>query len=493
MAARPAPQGGRARPTRIAAALLAPTLVGLVGAWLALSAFGGSTVGLGPFRVELASGFGRGTTDIALPPFGRVSADTHLAPVHFTATLEDVGVARLTRLLRRSTTQDIVDRMAEDFRAQVVPFALRSLGVAVAGALVLALLVFRTAWRRVGTAVVATALVASGSGLAAWRTFDPSAFRQPTYSGSIGVAAELIGPVRRATARIADFREELGRIVDGALRAYTSIRTSPLAGAAGPFITVLHISDVHLSPLGLEFARRVARGFDVDFVIDTGDLQSFGTPPEQLLLSLIPGFDRPYVFVRGNHDSLAFQRAVAGVPNAVVLDGRAVSLSGLTVYGLGHPVFTPDKRPPLEDEAFERLTREAAAGIEADLAALPGTPDIVAVHDDRMVDALAGRIPLVISGHFHQPSERTIDGTVFLRIGSTGGSGATVFTMVGGVPLSVEILYFQPGTPPVLVAYDVVEQRPETGSLTVDRHLVGEEEAEPTPSPTATPTSGRSP
>ena len=83
---------------------------------------------------------------------------------------------------------------------------------------------------------------------------------------------------------------------------------------------------------------------------------------------------------------------------------------------------------------------------------------------------------------------RDMDGTLFLRIGSTGGAGANVFTQTGGVPLSAEILHFQPGPSPVLVAYDVVTQSPETGSLTFERHLV-----QPEPLPSPTPTSSFSP
>jgi len=58
-----------------------------------------------------------------------------------------------------------------------------------------------------------------------------------------------------------------------------------------------------------------------------------------------------------------------------------------------------------------------------------------------------------------------------------------VFTQVGGVPLSAEILYFTKTSPPRLVAYDVVEQSPVSGSLTLRRHLVTQEFGQLLPSP----------
>lgn len=485
----PPPRRRRPGWQRFLAGVLLPVLVGVAGAWLGLRAFGRHSVPMGPFRVQLASQFGRGVTDVALPPFGRLSADTHFGPLRLTATLQDVGVDQLTGLIREQSTEDIVAQIERDALRQLGPFALRVLAVGVAAGLVLAAVAFRERWRRVGIAG-ATALLAVGGGeLAAWATFDPTAFRSPTYSGSLALAPPLIGPIQRATDRIDDIREELSRVVDGALRAYTSIEGSPLAG--GPFVAVLHISDIHLSPLGMEFAREVAEGFDVDFVVDTGDLTSFGTPAERLVLSLIPRFGRPYVFVRGNHDSLALQSAMGRVAGAVVLDGTATVIEGITVYGLGHPVFTPDQRPPLDDETFDEMARSAAGRVADDLAGLPAPPDIVAVHDDRMVEELAGQAPLVISGHFHEASAREVEGTLFLRIGTTGGSGATVFASDEVVPFSAQILYLEPGEagePARLIGYDLIEQSPLTGSLTVERRLAGDDLPEPSPTGAPSPT-----
>src|SRR5207302_10916542 len=91
-----------------------------------------------------------------------------------------------------------------------------------------------------------------------------------------------------------------------------------------------------------------------------------------------------------------------------------------------------------------------------------------------------------------------MDGTLYLRIGSTGGAGAKVFTQVGGVPLSAEVLYFSRTTPRVLVGYDLIEQSPENGSLTVRRHLVSEDfgtlvPTPPSPSPSESPSASEAP
>jgi predicted phosphodiesterase len=452
-----------------------------------------STVSMGPFQILLSSRFGRGVTVISLPPFGKLTADTHVAPLRFTATLQGVRLNELTQIIRTGGTGKLVEEVRADALHQVIPFALHLLLVALAGALFLSLLAFRTRWRAIAISMVAATLAVGGSETLAWRSFDPSALLTPSFSGSLALAPRLIGPARTAVDRIDDFRAELSRILGGAVRLYSQVQG--VASPAGNEIKVLHISDIHDSPLGLSFAKDVAESFDVNFVVDTGDLTSFGTALEGgLILSGVADIHRPYVFVRGNHDSLALQSDLRRAPNAIVLDGGAVQVEGLTVFGMGDPVFTPNRLALLDDAEIARRVRETGAPMLAAIKAMPEPPDIVAVHDDRMAEAVAGYVPLVISGHFHQASARTIDQTLFLRVGSTGGAGANVFTQVGGIPLSAEVLYFSREVPHRLVAFDVIEQSPESGSLTVRRHLVEEEFGilEPTP-PSPSPSSSESP
>src|SRR5206468_7566303 len=131
-------------------------------------------------------------------------------------------------------------------------------------------------------------------------------------------------------------------------------------------------------------------------------------------------------------------------------------VKGLSIYGRGDPVFTPNKLTAVDDAELAEQVRAAGPGIKFDVTRADRPPDIVAVHDDRMAEAVAGYVPLVVSGHFHKPSARVVDGTLYLRVGSTGGAGANVFTQVGGVPLSAEVLYFSREPPHALVASDLI-------------------------------------
>jgi predicted phosphodiesterase len=455
-----------------------------------MAVWAGTTVDMGPFQVRLDSGFGRGVTDIELPPLGRLTADTHTAPLRISATLLDVRIPELTREITDGSLDALVARVEADAKRDVVMEALKVLAVTTLTAGALGLLTFRRDWHRVLTTILACLLLVGGTEILTVGTFRARAFGAPTFSGSLKLASQVIPPGRTVQSLDA-FQEQLARVLQGAVNAYTSVQTNPI-GRAGE-IRVLHISDIHLNPLGFDFAQQIADGFDVDFVIDTGDTTSFGSTPENFVLADIRDFDRPYVWVRGNHDSKAFQRAVANLPNTLVLDGNTTLLHGIRIYGLGHPV-PPTITRSIPDDVFAQRARKAGERVLADIEQLPPV-DIVAVHDDRMAEAVAGRVPLVLSGHFHDTEARVQDGTLYLRIGTTGASALTTFEPSANIPLSAEVLYFQPGTPPALIAYDVIEQNPKTGDLTVTRHVIQDEfgtltPSPPAPTPTGTPASG---
>ena len=464
------------------ARLIGPVLIGLAGAAIALQAFAKTTVDAGPFLVQMEADFGRSVTDISLPPLGRLRADTHGAPLHLRASLREVDVEDLRDGLRRG-----LDSVAAEVERSTLDAAGRFgawvVLVGLAGAAALGLVAFRGRWLAVLRATTAGLLAVLLSVGFTAVGFDVTAFQTPSYTGSLRLVPQLLGPVEGAIERVGYFREELRRVVAGAARAYDAVESNPLG--RGGEIRVLHISDIHLSTLGYGFAQELAESFDVDLVIDAGDTSSFGTPDETFILSEVPRFELPYVWVRGSHDSMPFQEAVARVDGALVLDGDTVEVEGLTFYGLGDPYFVQERGAPVEDEAIEELVLAAGTQVVEDVTALPEPPDVVLVHDDRMAAAAAGMVPLVLSGHFHANRDQIVNGTLFLRVGTTGGAGPTGFTAEGDVPFSAEVLYFGENADgdTVLVAWDVVTQDPESGSLEIVRHLALAG-LEPTSSPT---------
>ena len=52
-------------------------------------------------------------------------------------------------------------------------------------------------------------------------------------------------------------------------------------------MALLHVSDLHLNPAGFDLMRQVVDQFQVDGVLDTGDITDWGSAPENQLIGSV--------------------------------------------------------------------------------------------------------------------------------------------------------------------------------------------------------------
>src|SRR5262249_6370289 len=140
--------------------------VGIVGAWLGLAIAGRANVTAGPFELRVGAQFGPGRTDVALPPLGHLTAATHTAPLRLTFSLQGVRVGQLSDLLRDGGVDAVVTSVQKGVTSRLGLIAFRTLGVALVGALALAVLVYRKRWQMSLVAVTTALVVTGGSELA---------------------------------------------------------------------------------------------------------------------------------------------------------------------------------------------------------------------------------------------------------------------------------------------------------------------------------------
>jgi predicted MPP superfamily phosphohydrolase len=205
-------------------------------------------------------------------------------------------------------------------------------------------------------------------------------------------------------------------------------------------------------------------------VIDTGDLTSFGNTIESRIGQLIKGFPVPYVFVPGNHDSTANRVQLGRVDDVTLLDEKTTTVGGVDVLGWADPTFTASNKTSTEEG---NELREVEAELVSD-AVEESTPDVLAVHDQRLAQQSYGKVPLVISGHTHERDLRIEDGTVQLVVGSTGATGLGSFTIEADVPYEAEVIYFRDGLP---TAVDYVSFRSLGGEFDIQRELLEVDES----------------
>ncbi|MGI8792326.1 MAG: metallophosphoesterase family protein, partial [Acidimicrobiales bacterium] len=412
-------------------------------------------------------------TVVARPPLGRVSAETHSSPVQVDVRLDQLDVDRLQALFQA----DEPDRQAEaEVRHDLVPLLRRLLlwalvvGLA-AGAVAGAVLPHRR-WSFVAAGALGGLLAVAALSAVTWRTYDTTAFEQPEFGGPLEWAPSVIQAVRRHVDGIADVQNRVDALTAQVADLYTA--TTDVDGDDLGDTVILHVSDIHSNPLGMEIAGRLARGFGVDAIVDTGDLTSFGLPLESRIGDQIARLGVPYYFVPGNHDSAAHRAALAAVPNVTLLDGDIAAIGQVRVLGVADPTFTATNEVTTDAANLEKV---ALAGSVA-RSVWVDRPDLLAVHDIRMSTASRGLVPVVVAGQTHKRSVRTDAGTLELVVGSTGATGIESFLVEERRAYEAELLRFSGRR---LVAIDYVSLRGVEGAFRIDRRVVapGESVARP--------------
>ncbi|TFV86472.1 metallophosphoesterase [Blastococcus sp. CT_GayMR16] len=430
--------------------------VALIGAVIAVLLFGRISAPIGPFDATLAfrPALDGGAT-VAVPPLGDLQVDVYDGPLRL-----DIGLQRVDQERARALASDpvrlagVVNQVSDDLRGAVVRLAWTTALVAIAGAALTSLVVLRRRREPLIAAGVTTVLLLGTAGLGA-ATWRPEALSQPTYTGLLVNANSLIGSAEDIVARFDAYRASLEDLVANVGTLYSTISALPAPGGTDETVALLHVSDLHLNPAGFDLMRQVVDQFQVDGVLDTGDITDWGSAPENQLIGSVGQLGVPYVYIRGNHDSAATAGLIAAQPNATVLAGTATTVGGLTIVGVADPRFTPDKTTGDDDTGDEVLVQTGITLAEV-AEEQPETPAIALVHDPKQAPPLDGVVPLILAGHTHDRSVSELeDGSLLMVEGSTGGAGLRGLEGEYPEPLTCTVLYLDPDTG-ALRAYDEI-------------------------------------
>jgi predicted phosphodiesterase len=440
-------------------------------------------VTIGPATLRLSAGPALvGSSRLAAPPFGSVSARTHRGPLAFRATIDDVDVRRLGQLLegspgpgpggpRLAELEATLGPLELQARRAVRGFVLQIAGLGIAGGLAAVVLFPKRTRRRLvrcGLGGVLATVLLLGPALL---TYDVGAFREPRYDGALEYAPALIGDVRTGLDRLRTLREEMVLIGRNLDRAYAALADPVGDLDSNGTVRVLHVSDMHLNPAGFDLAERLADQFDVAAVVDSGDMGTWGLSREPAIAANIARFQVPYLFVKGNHDDADMVAAVAANKNARVLDHTGVEVEGIRFFGVADPTFTPGKGHQVEQ--FEQLKLEGSVAVADAVERQAPRPDVLVVHDGRLAAYARGHVATVLEGHLHRFGTEVVNGTRTLMTGTTGAGGPDNFRAEDPPPADAQILYFDPETRRP-VAVDRITVRLPGSSFSVERLLLTE-------------------
>lgn len=413
----------------------------LAGAWIGLLVAGARTDTVGPLqvtsRVQLSL---TGDSVVDVPPLGAIRLDTHDGPLALNAEVTAINTDVTERTLSGTSPDVDFSEVPGQVRALLWKVYLRAVIAATVGAALAVLLVWRRPrWTIVGAGVAAAVMVASA--LVGAATWNERALGQPRYSGLLVFVPQVVGDASSIVSSFEEYGQQLARLVQNVSSLAATAQNLPSFQSSPDSIRALWVSDIHLNPNVWPIARSIIDQYDVDVVLDTGDIADHGTGLENSLLTPIETLGVPYVFIRGNHDSSVTVAAITAMDDTYVLDDSVVDVAGLRIAGAADPRFTPDKSTAADDAQVVASGDELADVIETSRRPV----DLAMVHDPDAATPLAGLTPLVLAGHIHtREAEDLGDGTELLVQGSTGGAGLRGLESEEPTPLTFTVLYLDP-------------------------------------------------
>lgn len=454
--------GGKRRRLEMAFLTLAGTAIGVL--------LGGRGVAnLGPLRalVNLSPALNGGTT-VDLGPLGRIMLRSHHGLIRIGIDVLSIDAKTAASVVNDQTQlENLAMSAGDDLRKALIIVAVKA---ALAGALVAGLLVlfaFRH-WRRAAAAAGLSLLISAAAAGSAVATYDERAVLQPRFDGLVAAAPSLIGSAKDIAENFGKYRVQMGRLFTNVSKLYNLGADLPSYAVDPNTVTVLHVSDLHLNPQAWDLIKELVRQFHVDIVADTGDISDHGSELEDSYLDAIGTLGVPFVYVRGNHDSLHTQSVIARFPNAVVLDeGSLRTVKGIVFSGTGDPRFTPDKTGGYLSEQLE-----TDAGTALATKILGKGVMIAMVHDPLAAYPLDGTAPIVLAGHLHHRKVSLLPaGTRLFIEGSTGGSGLRALTGDGADPLQASILHMDKISGRVVAWDEITMGGIGLASAQISRHL----------------------
>lgn len=446
-------------------------LVGIIGALFLVSVLSTQDITVNALDFSLGLQlFDQGYTVIDIPPLGTIRAKTHKVPLILMITLKNINLDRLNSLVSAQEPKQIFSEIYSSLRRQVTFFVIRIILVSFLGGCGAGFLLFRS---------VKKSLLAGCAGLLAIGillgstavSYDESAFKEPEFEGIVEAAPWLMGVAEKALVAVNDLDSKMKIIADNLLVLFESLRYLGGGGTVDGELKILHVSDIHNNPIAVSLAKQIAVSFDADLIIDTGDATDYGTPIEADIVSSIADIGRIWIFVPGNHDSPSVIDTLKELDNVYVLQADVIYLEALDIAVAG--VADPASR----DTAMTIPTREeykaAAALLKEALAQSVYQPSLIVAHNVNVVQEFTDTGAVLLHGHTHQVSIRTVHNSVVIDAGTSGGAGIRGLMTNDEIPYSMILLHLNRVDERwAAVAADIITVNQLDAGFVLERHLL---------------------
>lgn len=413
-------------------------LVAVLGMLILVSLLGSMDILVGAFDVRVSlSFFDHGFTQLEIPPLGRVWAQTHVHPLKLTVFLKNINIDMLRQDLARLPEPDLVESIVLETRSKMMVFVIRLLSLAFMGGAAGVYFLLSKESKEVLLGGVMGLLILTLLLFSLYTSYDTDAFLTPEYEGALAAAPWAFGLLEETLAKVNTLGEQLEVIANSVYLLFERIEFLEPLGIVEGERKILHVSDIHNNPAAFNFIEQAVRSFNVDFIIDTGDISDYGTPLEAELAIRVGALGVPYVFIPGNHDSPEIVRTLAALPGVFVLEVGSVEVAGVRVAGIRDPASLSTAMSVSSDAVLDGYARSLRENIEESGV----LPDIVAAHHPRIASAFIGMVPILLTGHTHGLDISQVEDSIIINAGTTGAAGLRGLQSAREVPFSLVLLY----------------------------------------------------
>ena len=411
-----------------------------------------------------------GETIINIPPLGQISATTHDFPVRLIIQLTEVDIYALEQM--ESLPDDIYTLFISEIKKDFSFFVIHLLLAGVLTGITATAVFISTNKKTLFLAGLIVLLFISFNLLGVYFFYQPEAFAEPAFSGTLSSAPWMMDLISESLLRIEELSQKMQTMVQNIYHVFEKIEKLEPLQADGNFITLLHISDIHNNVVALNLVESIIDNFNPDLIIDTGDLVDYGTTMEAELVSKIEQLELPYLFLPGNHDSPELIAALTELDNVHILKGN-YHFEDLRLVGHPDPLAASSEfRSPTATE----ITKNTET-IKEIISIQEKPPHIIVVHNHRIANNLRGKAPLILHGHTHSKEISIEPDSIIINAGTTGAAGLrSLETTAGTLPYTMVLIRLKKmDSSFILQALDTVIINDLNRGFTLKRNLLNRE------------------
>jgi predicted phosphodiesterase len=408
----------------------------IIGSFLGVSLFANSKIDSYPFSAEmlLTPSIVAGS-EVEMGVLGKIWFPTHDGFYKIKIRLDSITPKEVENFLKESNNfKEYNPTFEKDLISSISKIFAKALLAGGVFSAFLALISFRRV-RYLLIAFILSLLFNTLLLLYSYFSFDRDAFIKPKYTGLVSITPKVIGEASDIYNNFSLYRKQMGKLIDNITGLY-SLASSDSVKLEG-LIKILHISDLHLNPAGLDMVEKINKEFEIDIIVDSGDISDRGSVIENWYYSRIDNFNTPYIFVRGNHDSYNTEKAIVENKNVINLSsGLKTSIFGVEFAGLGDFRFTPDKSLSIAN--INEISKRSLDTLKP----YKGV-DFIVIHDPEIGKSLDGLANYILTGHTHKRKISKGYNSYILTEGSSGGGGLRPFDKYNNITnLESSIIYY---------------------------------------------------